>query len=103
MKLRSVPGCSNGTTFCTKATNSRRASKARAKVFWGITGMLSCTAEPDYSNAKYWFRRIGNQPTYRDLRVHADAVLAECGDPQAANWRGRLQADSKWNPLAFVD
>lgn len=59
--------------------------------------------EPDYSNAKYWFRRIGNQPTWRDLRLHADAVLAECSDPEAAVWRDRLQAGSKWNPLAFVD
>jgi hypothetical protein len=59
--------------------------------------------EPDYSNAKYWFRRLGNQPTYRDLRLHADTVLSECRAPQAAVWRDRLQSGDKWNPMVFVD
>jgi hypothetical protein len=59
--------------------------------------------EPDYSNAKYWFRQFGNQPTYLELRQHADGILAACTAPEAPRWRDRLQAGSKWNPLAFVD
>jgi hypothetical protein len=59
--------------------------------------------EPDYSNAKYWFRQIGNQPTYRELRRQADAILADCKAPDAGRWRERLQAGSKWDPFAFVD
>ena len=59
--------------------------------------------EPDYTNAKYWFRRIGNQPIYRDLRLQADGILENSKAADAPLWRERLQAGSEWNPLAFVD
>ena len=38
--------------------------------------------EPDYSNSKYWFRRVGDHPCFADLSV----ALRQ-----------------KWDPLAFVD
>lgn len=59
--------------------------------------------EPDYSNAKYWFRQIGNQPTFRKLRQHADAILEKSTAVEAPQWRDRLQGGSKWDPFAFVD
>jgi len=59
--------------------------------------------EPDYSNAKYWFRQIGNQPIYRELRQYADGVLEKSRAADAPVWRERLQAGSKWDPFAFVD
>jgi len=59
--------------------------------------------EPDYSNAKYWFRQIGNQPTYRDLRQHADGILEKSNAAEAPPWRNRLTAGPKWDPFAFVD
>src|SRR5262249_30685611 len=59
--------------------------------------------EPDYSNAKYWFRQIGRQPIFSRLRIEADETLAMLGDPEAASWRDRLQSGAKWDPFAFVD
>ena len=59
--------------------------------------------EPDYSNAKYWFQAIGNQPTYCKLRSQADAILASSTAADAPRWRDRLQAGSRWDPFAFVD
>jgi hypothetical protein len=59
--------------------------------------------EPDCSNAKYWFRQIGNQPIFSRLRREADETLAKLAAPEAACWRDRLQAGVKWDPFAFVD
>lgn len=59
--------------------------------------------EPDYSNAKYWFRRIGNQAIYCDLRLYADGVLEQSTAAAAPLWRERLTAGTKWDAFAFVD
>ena len=59
--------------------------------------------EPDYSNAKYWFRQIGKQPIFTRLRTEADDTLAKLAAPEAARWRDRLQPGAKWDPFAFVD
>jgi hypothetical protein len=59
--------------------------------------------EPDYSNAKYWFRQIGRQQIFRPLQKEADATLAKFSDPEAGRWRDRLQPASNWDPFAFVD
>jgi hypothetical protein len=59
--------------------------------------------EPDYSNAKYWFRQIGKQPIFSRLRKEADETLAKLATPEAPRWRDRLQPGAKWDPFAFVD
>jgi hypothetical protein len=59
--------------------------------------------EPDFSNAKYWFRQIGTHRIFAKLGKEADATLAKLIDPAAARWRERLQRASKWDPFAFVD
>lgn len=55
--------------------------------------------EGDFSNAKYWFRNVGDHPVYEPLAAEARRLATEPGD------RARIEpfADSDWDPFAFVD
>ena len=56
--------------------------------------------EGDYSNAKYWFRRVDGHPVYDGLASAATFVLAASeelpGDPP-------FDATGGWDPFQFVD
>lgn len=54
--------------------------------------------EPDYSNARYWFRRVGAHPAFEALAEVAAPVLAA-----HAALPHRLIRDGVWDPMAFVD
>jgi hypothetical protein len=56
--------------------------------------------EGDFSNAKYWFRRVGDHPTFAALAQRA-ATIAE-DDPQT-DAVDQLAAGGPWDPYAFVD
>jgi len=59
--------------------------------------------EPDYSNSKYWFRRVGRHPIFEPLASRADVILQSCPSPNAQTWQYRLREPNGWDPFAFVD
>lgn len=59
--------------------------------------------EPDYGNAKYWFRHVGTHPIHADLGRAADAVITRLADDGAAALKEQLGTPGGWDPFAFVD
>ena len=56
--------------------------------------------EPDYSNAKYWFRLVGEHPSHPEIARRVCALLA---DANAANLKDRLLPAGRWDSFAMVD
>ena len=56
--------------------------------------------EPDYPNAKYWFRRVGDHPCFPALASAATDYLDAAGDEALTK---RLAPGGHWDPFAFVD
>jgi hypothetical protein len=59
--------------------------------------------ERDFSNAKYWFRRVGGFPTFAALNNFVrEAHIAGLDEPAAAS-ASFLRKQSDWDPFQFVD
>lgn len=59
--------------------------------------------EPDYSNAKYWFRNVGSHPVYEELGQAAETLLSQADAAAAQKARQKLSLGGNWEPFAFVD
>ncbi len=62
--------------------------------------------EPDYGNARYWFRHVGRQPIYEELAQLVQSLIADSGSSNVESlrpWHNRLICVSGWDPFAFVD
>jgi hypothetical protein len=56
--------------------------------------------EGDFSNARYWFRRVETHEVFAPLGQRAVELAASRGDERSA---GRLAAGGEWDPFVFVD
>ena len=61
--------------------------------------------EPDYSNSKYWFGRVGTHPIFPALRECALELFKEASNPSDALAEiGRtIEAQEAWDSYQFID
>ena len=56
--------------------------------------------ESDYSNAKYWFGRVGKHPIYFQLLCYAQELSQT---EQLEEYTKTLESNDEWNAVQFVD
>ena len=61
--------------------------------------------EPDYSNAKYWFGRVGTPPIYPDLRERALELFKEIQNPSntLTQIAQTVEDNDHWDAYQFID
>ncbi|RKU30722.1 hypothetical protein C6497_03325 [Candidatus Poribacteria bacterium] len=61
--------------------------------------------EPDYSNSKYWFGRVGDHPIFPSLRDNVLSLSKEIENPSDSLSQviHTIESEDKWNSFQFVD
>ena len=61
--------------------------------------------EPDYSNSKYWFARVGSHPIFPALRARVLEILkADTGQcAQLARYAEAIEQNDNWDAPQFID
>lgn len=61
--------------------------------------------EPDFPNAKYWFRQVGSHPIFPQVRDQALGVFQTMAETsEYARMRlQQMESCDQWDPFAFVD
>lgn len=54
--------------------------------------------EPDYGNAAYWFRHVGEHQAFPEIGRRTEGLLES-----RKELRNRLISNGKWNPFGFID
>lgn len=59
--------------------------------------------EPDYDNARYWFRRVGDHPIFPEIGREIGELLGEKQFAARLRFPRVLDRRSHWDAMAFID
>lgn len=77
---------------------SHRISQSEHNADGSLVHAIMHRREPDYSNAKYWWRSTGNHPCFTDLAERVSAM-----DEVDPALRDQTCAGGNWDSFAFTD